>query len=111
MVTMEAGFKQFKQIITYIYQGGVIILPLVVLLLPANFFDSGKSMCLSVVLFDQTCYGCGMTRALMHLIHLDWNAASNFNKLSFLVLPLLTMVWVQEVMNIIKQYRSPRKNH
>lgn len=41
------------------------------------------------------CYGCGMTRATMHLIHFDFQEAWVFNKLSFIALPLLIMFWVK----------------
>lgn len=73
------------------------ITPLVCLLLPSTFFDSGESICLSVRLLDMECYGCGMTRALQHLIHLDFSGAKQFNVLSFIVLPLLISVWVAEI--------------
>ena len=41
------------------------------------------------------CYGCGMTRACMHLIHFDIQAAADFNKLSFIVVPLLGVMWLK----------------
>lgn len=41
------------------------------------------------------CYGCGMTRATMHLIHFDFQEAWIFNKLSFIALPLLIMFWAK----------------
>lgn len=69
--------------------------PVVLLLLPAGFFDNGKSLCLSQVLFDVECYACGMARACMHLIHLDFEEAYAYNMLSFIVLPLLAVIWVQ----------------
>lgn len=69
--------------------GGLVVGALVLLLLPADFFDNGRSLCLSVLLFDQTCYGCGMTRACQHLIHFEWQEAWAFNPLSFVALPVL----------------------
>lgn len=77
--------------------GGIMLVPLILLALPATFFDTGESVCLSHVLFDMDCYGCGMTRAIQHLIHLDWQEAWNLNKLSFVVLPLLLGVGFSEV--------------
>lgn len=80
-----------------IYFSGLALLPLVLWVLPADFFDTGQAKCLSVVFFDQECYGCGMTRAIQHLMHFDWEAALGFNKLSFFVLPCLLVLWVQEL--------------
>jgi hypothetical protein len=74
---------------------GYIVVPIVLLILPATYFDHGKSMCLSVLLFDLECYGCGMTRAMMHLIHFDFAEAYYFNPLSFAAFPLLAFVWAQ----------------
>jgi hypothetical protein len=66
-------------------------------ILPADFFDHGKAMCLSVVLFDQECFGCGITRAIQHLMHFDFEAAWGFNKLSVIILPMLLIIWAQEI--------------
>jgi hypothetical protein len=80
-----------------IYLGVLLIIPLFLLLLPSNFFDSGDSMCLSIVLFDRECYGCGMTRAIQHLIHFDFSVAYHYNKLSIVVYPLLIFIYFKEV--------------
>jgi hypothetical protein len=70
-----------------------MVAPLFLLVLPANYFDTGESLCLSVRLFDIECFGCGITRAIMHLIHFDFAAAWSYNKLSFIILPLMVMIW------------------
>jgi len=64
---------------------------LVLLLLPVSFFDEGPALCFSRLVFGVKCLGCGLTRALMHLIHLDINAAMDFNPLCLVALPLL--IW------------------
>jgi uncharacterized integral membrane protein len=69
-------------------------IPIVVLLLPMNYFDTGDSICLSVRIFDQECYACGMTSAFMHLIHLDFETAFAYNMLSFIALPLIAILWI-----------------
>jgi hypothetical protein len=85
-----------------LYVSGLVIAPFVLLLLPADFFDSGESVCLSVQMFDMQCYGCGMTRAIQHLIHFDFNIAYHHNKLSFIVLFVLLIVWIQEIRRILR---------
>ena len=65
-----------------------ILVPIILLLLPADYFDNGQTICLSVLIFCIRCLGCGMTRACMHLIHLDFGKAYSFNPLSLVVLPL-----------------------
>lgn len=83
-----------KRAISYIKAGALLLFPMVLLALPAGFFDQGQSICISKLLLDTECYGCGMTRGIMHLIHFDIEQAYAYNKLSFIVLPLLGGMWV-----------------
>jgi hypothetical protein len=62
--------------------------------LPADFFDTGESMCLSVLFFDLECLGCGLTRGMMYLMHLEFQTAWQFNKLSFIILPIGILFWI-----------------
>ncbi len=70
-----------------------ILVPIVLLLLPSDYFDNGKSYCLSVLILNKECYACGMTRAIMHLIHFDFQNAYYYNVLSFVVFPVLAFIW------------------
>jgi len=81
---------------------GLLILAFAYLLyLPANYFDEGQSICLSVVLLDTQCYGCGMTRGIQHLIHGEFSAAWEFNKLSFIVFPLASFLFSFEIYKVL----------
>ncbi len=84
----------------------LLLVPIVLILLPATYFDSGQSICLSVLIFDTNCYACGLTRAIQHLIHLDFKTALEFNKLSFIVFPLLVISYVQTFKKIIKKIKN-----
>ena len=75
----------------------LLVIPVLLLLLPSSFFDSGESVCLSVSFFDKECYACGMTRAIQHLLHLDFVIAYQFNKLSVIVFPLLIISYFKEL--------------
>jgi hypothetical protein len=97
---------QVRRIFQLIYVSGLLLLPAVLIILPADFFDKGKSICLSVLLFDTACYGCGMTRAIQHIIHFDFHTAYSLNKISFIVFPILTGLWIGE----IRQKLRRRKN-
>lgn len=74
------------------------IIFLILLYLPADFFDNGKSICLSKVIANRECYACGMTRGIQHLIHLEFETAWNFNKLSFIVFPLIMFAILKELL-------------
>lgn len=90
----------FKKTLIRTYLSVLVIIPIILLLLPANYFDKGQSICLSVLLFEKKCYACGMTRAIQHLIHFDFHEAWNFNKLSFIVLPLLINSYLKEIKRV-----------
>lgn len=81
---------------------GLILAFCVLLILPADFFDEGQTICISVLLLDKKCYGCGMTRGIQHLIHGEFAAAYNFNKLSFIVFPLAVYLIATEIYKMLK---------
>jgi len=95
-----------KIILLFVRVCVLLLLSIVLIILPADFFDSGQSICLSVVFFNKQCYGCGMTRAIQHLIHLDFKNAYCFNKLSFIVFPLLVYLIGSELYKMYKKLKQ-----
>lgn len=93
-----------KKYILYTYFGILLISPLVLILLPATFFDSGDTICLSVLFFNSECYACGLTRSIQHLIHLEFHEAIKFNKLSIIVFPILIIAYIKELCRIYKLF-------
>jgi hypothetical protein len=85
-----------------------VLFPLTLIILPANFFDTGESICLSKLLLNVECYACGMTRACMHLIHLDIAGAYYYNTLSFAVLPIISIMWLSWAIKNWKKYKLQR---
>lgn len=83
-----------------------ISIPFVLLILPANFFDSGESWCFSQVLLNEECPGCGITRGIQHAIHFNFKQAWEFNKLFVIVLPILVFIWIKTLIQLIKQIKK-----
>ena len=77
-----------------------MVTPLVLILLPSDFFDKGESICLSKTLAGMDCYACGLTRATMHFVHFEFQKAWEFNKLSFIVIPMLFPLWLKSFYEI-----------
>lgn len=87
----------------------IVLVPVVLLILPADFFDNGPSICLSQLLFGVECPACGLTRGIMHLIHWDLENAFAYNMMSFIVLPLMIVVWIKwffKEMRIVKKLKA-----
>lgn len=92
--------------VPHIALGGMAIIPLVLMALPASFFDNGQPMCLSVILFDMECYNCGMTRAFQHLIHFEYTKAMEFNPRVVIVFPLVAFFYVRGMWKLWKISRA-----
>ena len=72
----------------------LLLTPIILWILPSDFFDdSNVIVCPSRLFFNIECFGCGMTRAVMHLHHLEPDDAIYFNKGVFLIYPGLIFVW------------------
>jgi hypothetical protein len=86
----------------FFYASNVITIfaPIVLLFFPSTLFDKGESVCLSVRLAGIECYACGMTKAVMHFIHLEFTEAWEYNKLSFIVVPMLAVLWIRAIYDI-----------
>ena len=101
--------RRSKDYWIYIRLGVFIIVPLVLLFLPANQFDEGPPLCMSVILFKQECYACGLTRAVQHLIHFQFEEALYYNPLVFVVFPLLAFLWAKWFITDVKRIQQIRQ--
>jgi NADH:ubiquinone oxidoreductase subunit 3 (subunit A) len=104
MVIMTKSFKNLVK--NYLILIGLVAIPLTLFFLSPSLLDNNKSVCLSVVFFDQECYGCGMGRALFKIMHFEFEEAYYYNALSFIVFPLLVFVWATELFKNIKELKK-----
>jgi len=79
------------------YYGFIAIVPFILLVMPADFFDEGQSICVSVLLAGVECYACGLTRGMMHLIHFEFAKAWEYNQLTFIVALFIFPYWLNAV--------------
>jgi|GEM_PF-1921660 len=96
----KASSSRGRTILNWAVFCGMVALPLVVLLLPAAFFDNGPALCLSKIIAGQKCYACGMTRACMRLSHGQIAEAGQFNKLSYVVFPIVSLIYTAQLIMI-----------
>lgn len=58
--------------------------------IPHDFLFNSPTLCIHRQLLGFDCPGCGMTRALYSLLHLEFRTALHFNFAVFTLFPLLT---------------------
>ena len=82
----------------------LLIAPFVLWLLPGDFFDNtGFDICPSKLFFNFECLGCGMTRAVMHLHHFQFEDAIFYNYGVVAIYPLLVVIWFIWVKDVSKK--------
>ena len=94
---MELSLKKLlqKRVIVILLLFIMALIPLVLIYLPKTQFDTGPTTCLYTLVTGVNCLGCGMTRACMRLIHLDFKGAWEYNAMSFIVFPILAFYYAR----------------
>lgn len=106
---MKSSINKIFSTMRTLYRVLIVFVPLVLIILPADFFDQGPTICVSKLLTEAECPGCGITRATQHALHLDFSNAWNYNKLFVVVTPLLIWLYIAEVIESYKYYK--RRKH
>ena len=74
------------------------MIPIVLYFLPLNnILHQQHSICIYKNITGRDCYGCGITRAILLVMHLQIEYALKYNKMVVIVLPILFYVWVKTV--------------
>ena len=79
---------------------GWLLLPLLVYVIPRQCWFEGESLCLVKALSGGKieCWGCGITRAVVSVMYLDFGAAWDYNRAVVVVFPLMAFMWAKEVL-------------
>jgi hypothetical protein len=84
----------------------LLLTPIVLWILPSGFFDgSDVILCPSRLFFNIECFGCGMTRAVMHMHHLEIEDAIYYNNGVVVVFPALVVIWGMWVYKAVRRLR------
>lgn len=79
-----------------------LMFPLLLYLIPLEWFCKQHTICLIKNIFDIECYGCGITRAVLCGLHFDIQKAINYNKMVVIVFPLLIYLWTKTTISLYK---------
>ncbi len=85
----------------------LLLFPIVLYLMPAGFFDhTGVEVCPSKYFFDTECPGCGLTRAVMHMHHFEWDEAIYYNYGIVFIYPGLIFFWCLWLWKAYKRHQQ-----
>ncbi|MGB0167473.1 MAG: DUF2752 domain-containing protein [Luteibaculum sp.] len=76
------------------YYGVAVSYFALALLLEAYTNISITPPCISVLLLDAQCPGCGLSRAFAHMLHFEFLQAWNSNFLAFGIIPMVLIAFV-----------------
>ncbi len=82
------GFRNKKLILIWLS-------PLMLSVFPLRFILSGYSICLWKNLFHIECIGCGITKSILLVLHLEFSKAFQYNKLVVIILPIIFFIWTK----------------
>ena len=90
-------------LIAEIKLGVFLLFPVLLIFIPLGSLDTFPSFCLIKAVTGHECPGCGMTRAVVNVLHFHFTDAFNYNKLVIVIFPLLSYIWL---LNIAKSYNK-----
>ena len=106
MASLLNNHRSFSKVLLAV----LLAAPVVLWLLPSDFFETGNgiALCPSKAFFDFECMGCGMTRAVMHFHHFEFDDAAYYNMGVFIVYPALVALWGYWVWLLMKRLQIIR---
>ena len=84
----------------------IVVMPILLYFIPIEWLNKQPTICLFKNIFGFDCYGCGITRAIISGVQLNFQSALEYNQMVVIVLPLLTYIWIRTVMTLIKYPKS-----
>ena len=99
MATHRGSYKNALQICKLCV---LFLLPFISSFLSLDKLEGRHSICLFKNLFGIECYGCGITKAVIASIQLDFIRAFEYNKLIIVVMPLMVYLWINEIVKSVK---------
>ena len=73
---------------------GILLLPFGLYLVSVCLIELQIPVCLFKNIFGVNCWGCGLTRAAVSVIQLDFKGAVEYNWRILIVFPLFCGIWV-----------------
>jgi hypothetical protein len=80
--------------------GAIFFLPTVLFFLPISYLDAIPTICLINNATGYACLGCGMTHAIVSVLHGNFEEALSYNWRVVAILPLLVITWSRQCIRL-----------
>ncbi len=94
----------YKQLLLFI----ITFAPVILFFIPVAWLNQQHTICLYKNITGHDCFGCGITRAVLSILHFDFSTAFYYNKLVVIVFPLLVYLWGKKIVKLIKELKNSR---
>lgn len=91
---------------TRLYKIFILAIPIAIWLVNYQSTDNDFSFCLFRNFFGIKCYGCGLTRGLSAMLHNDFRRMYALNKINLITIPLLSLLYVKEILKIFSNKKT-----
>ena len=78
--------------------------------IPKEYLGETYPICLYRIVLGTACIGCGTTRAVWSLLHFDFKAAYEYNKLIIIIFPVMAGCIISWILSSRKIPRHPPPN-
>ena len=102
---MATSKEKYKKTLQIGKLGILLVLPFLLFMVSLDRLEGQHSICLFKNLFGIECYGCGITKAVVAAVQLDFIRAFQYNKLIVIVMPLMVYLWVTAMVKCIINFR------
>ena len=80
-----------------------ILFPIVLFMVPLDWLHKQPTICIVKNIFGVNCFGCGITKAVVSGVQLNFTKAFEYNKMVIIVLPMLMYVWFNHLKSLVQK--------
>lgn len=100
LILFQMKFINFRtKLLVFLY----IVFPIVLFMVPLDWLNKQPTICLVKNIFGINCFGCGITRAVISGVQLNFTKAFEYNKMVIIVLPILIYVWFNNLRSLVQK--------
>jgi len=103
IISLFNGIIRKNRVVYNLFRLFVIMIPFFLYLVPLEWLVKQHTICIYKNITGRDCYGCGITRAVLSVLHFDFEKAFNYNRLIIIVFPLLIYIWIKTIISMYKE--------